>query len=44
LHSEIFNILKKHLSNLKENCIAEENCMCFGELKEKGDGKWIEVA
>ncbi len=28
---------------LKENGIAEENCVSFGELKEKGEGKWIEV-
>ena len=28
---------------LKENGIPEKNCICFGELKEKGEGKWIEV-
>ncbi len=28
---------------LKENGIFEECCICFGELKEKGEGKWIEV-
>ena len=28
---------------LKENGIADENCICFGELKEKVEGKWIEV-
>jgi len=28
---------------LKENGIPDENCVCFGELQEKGNGKWIEV-
>jgi hypothetical protein len=28
---------------LKENGISEENCICFGELKEKVEEKWIEV-
>lgn len=28
---------------LKENGIPDENCVCFGELKAKGEGKWIEV-
>ncbi|MBD3748029.1 MAG: selenide, water dikinase SelD [Sphingobacteriales bacterium] len=28
---------------LKENGIPEENCISFGTLSEKGDGKWIEV-
>lgn len=28
---------------LKENGIAAENCICFGELKAKGEGKWVEV-
>ncbi|TKB96343.1 selenide, water dikinase SelD [Pedobacter cryophilus] len=28
---------------LKENGIPDENCVSFGELKVKGDGKWIEV-
>ena len=28
---------------LKENGIPDENCVCFGELLEKGNGKWIEV-
>jgi selenide,water dikinase len=28
---------------LKENGIADENCICFGELKEKVEGKWIEL-
>ena len=28
---------------LKENGIPDENCVCFGELQEKGGGRWIEV-
>nr|MBC7614318.1 selenide, water dikinase SelD [Pseudopedobacter sp.] len=28
---------------LKENRIPEENCVSFGTLSEKGEGKWIEV-
>ncbi len=28
---------------LKDNEILDESCICFGELKEKGDGKWIKV-
>lgn len=28
---------------LKENGIPDENCVCFGELNTKGEGKWIEV-
>ena len=28
---------------LRENEIPEESCICFGELKVKGEGKWIEI-
>ena len=28
---------------LKENGIPDVNCICFGELQERGNGKWIEV-
>jgi selenide,water dikinase len=36
-HTAEFEVL------LKENGIPEESCISFGQLTEKGEGKWIEV-